>query len=199
MGDGLAKLDEASVTDFYMNIEKKSTTDIKRYMGYHDINTHKNKNEKYILRSCERYQAIITELAKFYEHYYDLYLSYKHGLRIAPISARNGIYSYLYTDKRYNVDQSFGTYRAPILAWIIKSVMVCDLIKGIFDRLYTPLIRKTMCEFLCIEKDMVFIDSSISKTFKAEGDLIPNPTYHFSTSGTHPWWNVRDSSLDPFY
>jgi hypothetical protein len=94
LGYMLSSLDEKTITDFYANIGTQKTNQIKRYMGYHDIITDKNKNYKYI-RSCKKFQGIISELSKFYKLYYDLYLSYKHGLRIAPFGCKDGKYIYM--------------------------------------------------------------------------------------------------------
>jgi hypothetical protein len=198
LGYMLANLTEKSITDFYVNIGKKKIDQIKRYMGYHDIITDKNKNCKYI-RSCEKYQAIVSELAKFYDLYYDLYLSYKHGLRIAPFGCKNGKFIYGYTDERYNKNYSFGTYEIPVLLGINRSVLVCDSIKDIFDKLYIPLIRKFACEFLDIKKEALDLDDHIIRNIKTENILVPHPTYHLSMSCTHPWWNFKESSLEPFY
>lgn len=193
----MANLSEQSVTDFYDNIEKQKINQIKKYMGYHDIITGKNKNNKYI-RSCKKYQAIISDLAQFYNLYYDLYLSYKHGLRIAPLGSKNGKYIVGITNKGLD-NYTYETYEIGILQGINRSVIVCDTIKDIFDKLYIPFIRKYVCEFVDIKKEALDLEAHITRKIKAEGNLIPHPTYHSSTSYIHPWWNFKNSSLEPFY
>lgn len=197
LGYKLANLTEKSITDFYSNIGKQKIGQIKRYMGYHDIMTDKNRNYKYI-RSCRKYRAVISELAQFYDLYYDLYLAYKHGLRIAPFGCNNGKYIYGVTEK-YNEDCSFHTYEIPVLLGINRSVAVCDSIKDIFDKLYIPLIRKFACEFINIKKEALDLEDHIIRNIKTENNLIPHPTYHLSMSCRHPWWNLKESSLEPFY
>jgi len=198
LGYKLASLKEKSITEFYANIGQQKIDKIKRYMAYHDINTDKNRNPKYI-RSCEKYRAIISEIAIFYDLYYDLYLSYKHGLRIAPFGCKNGKYIYGITDERYNKNYSFCTYEIPVLLGINRSLLVCDSIKDIFNRLYIPLIRKFACDFFDIGKDALYMEDKIVRKIKTKNTLILHPTYHQSMSYTHPWWNYKESSLEPFY
>jgi hypothetical protein len=201
LGYKLANLDEKSITDFYANIENQKIDQIKRYMGYHDIITNKNKNYKYI-RSCKKFQVIISELAQFFNLYYDLYLSYKHGLRIAPLGCKNGKYVYGITDGRYNKNRNFRSYEIPILLGINSSMVVCDSIKDIFDKLYIPIIRKFACEFMDINNealDALDLEGNIIRNIKTENSLIHHPTYKLSMSYTHPWWNFKKSSLKPFF
>jgi hypothetical protein len=197
LGHKLAKLKEKNITDFYANIEKQEIDHIKGYMGYHDIMINKNENIKYI-RSCKKYQAIISELAQFYNLYYDLYLSYKHGLRIAPLGSKNGKYIYGITDTKTN-NYAFHCYEIPPLHGVNQSFTVCDIIKDIFGRLYIPLIRRHACEFLDIKKETLDQENHISRNIKTVGNLISYPTYHQSISFAHPWWKPMDSSLEPFY
>jgi methionine aminopeptidase len=65
LGYELANLSERGITDFYGEIKNKNIHQIKRYMGYHDIETDKNRNYKYVI-SCEKYQSIVGELSEFY-------------------------------------------------------------------------------------------------------------------------------------
>jgi hypothetical protein len=73
------------------------------------------------------------------------------------------------------------------------------MIKGIFDKLYIPLIRKFAFEFFDVKKDSLDIEDHITRNIKTENSLVPNPTYNLSMSFTHPWWNHKESSLEPFY
>jgi hypothetical protein len=198
LGYKLASLNEQDITDFFTNIGRQKINRIKRYMGYHDVITDKDKNKNYI-RSCVKFQTVISDLAQFYKLYYDLYLSYKHGLRIVPFGSKDGKYIYGITDDRYNKDGSLTVYEIPVFLGLNRSITVCDAIKDIFDRLYIPLIRKNTCDFFDLKKDESDLEGHIIRQIKTEGNLVPNPTYHLSMSYTHPWWNFKESSLDPFY
>jgi len=151
LGYKLANMAEGSVTQFYDEIGRQKMDQIKRYMGYHDIITDKNKNYKY-MRSCKRYQYIVGIIAKFYADYYDLYLSYKHGLRIAPMGCNNGRYRY-FTTMKIRDNYALREYCIPVLEGVIRSVFVCDSIKTIFDKLYLPIIRRYFLEFISINKE----------------------------------------------
>lgn len=201
LGYALANLSEESITNFYREIENKDIHQIKRYMGYHDVITDKNKNYKYVI-SCEKYQSIMTILSKFYFEYYDLYLSYKHGLRIATFGSNNGKFIYGITEKdnkENNYYPFFKIYEIPLMHGINSSLLMCDIIKNIFDKLYIPIIRKSMCEFADIIEETLGSRDRIAPIIKTRDNLISNPTYHLSQHYAHPWWNLKDSSLEPFY
>ena len=160
-------------------------------MGYHDIDTENYKNPRY-LRSCDRYTNDITRLSRFYLFNYDLYLSHKHGLRIVPMGSKDGRNIFFYA----NDNSTLGCHFRPEYRDVITSIEVCDIIKNIFDRLYMPLIRKTMLEFIDLDEDVEF---PITKSIKTEDNIIPNPAIRFNVSYMHPWWNLKNESKEPFY
>jgi hypothetical protein len=190
LGYMLASLSDQSNVDFYKSIDDLKLKDLKKYMGYHDIDTNKGKNEKYI-RSCERYQSAVSEISKFYIANYELYISYKHGLRIAPIADNKGNNMFIISTKNYTLRK----HMRPIFYGPNQSIQVNDIIKNIFNKLYDPLFRKTLHELLESEEGS---DNNRKGSVKADINLI-KPMHKFSFSFAHPWQNSKDFSLEPFY
>jgi len=191
LGYMLSSIKDESITDFYKSIMNEKYKNVKKYMGYHDIDTENYKNLKY-LRSCDRYIDDVSRLSKFYLFNYDLYLSHKHGLRIAPMGSKDGRSMFFYA----NDSGALGCYFIPEFKGVINSIEVCDIIKNIFEKLYIPLIRKTMLEFLDLDADS---ELPLEKSIETEGNLIPNPTIRFNVSYTNPWWNQKNISDEHFY
>jgi hypothetical protein len=187
----LAKIADKSIQEFYETIADEKYKNIKKYMGYHDIDIETYINIKY-LRSCDRFKEDLTRLSKFYLFNYRLYLSHKHGLRIIPMGIQNGKNLFFYA----NDNHTLGCYAKPEFKDVLDSIEVCDIIKNIFDKLYIPLIRKTFLEFLDFNG---YSELPFKKSIDTERKLIPNPEIRFSVSNTHPWWKPKEESQEPFY
>lgn len=190
MMKNLSSLSEFDIKKFYNDIENQNKKVIKKYMGYHEtIISSKMEYEKYE-RSCDRFIKDIKKLSIFYNTYYQIYLSYKHGLRIIPIKNDNGEKLILEACK----DNSMTIHKIPHM-WYLEAIEVTEIINNIYEKLYIPLIRKKFSEFCGIS----FQDKKISKTINSTEppDTTRNISLH--TSFTFPWVIHDGKEPNPFY
>jgi hypothetical protein len=185
----LSSLPEADIKIFYDNIKNPNRKVIKKYMGYHEINVSSIDDEKYD-RSCDRFIKDTQRLSTFYYNYYQLYLSYKHGLRIIPIKNEKGEKLILEACK----DNSMTIHVIPHM-WYLEAIEVTEIINNIYEKLYMPLIRKKFGEFF----DISFQDNKISKTIKSTEPPDTTRKISLNTSFCFPWWIHDGKEPNPFY
>lgn len=188
LGHVLAKLADESIHDFYKNVKNISIKDMRKYMGYHEIEISEAEVVRYN-RSCERYREELIILAELHEHFYDLYLTYKHGLRILPAGCKEGIFRIII----YNSNGSYTYYYQPATL-MLESIKITEFIKVVFDKLYIPLIRRKFFEIFGLE----FNPNGFTKTIKAsdiKSGEYPCTSIEFSI----PWWTNDGTEPKPFY
>jgi hypothetical protein len=186
----LASLTETDIQFFFKNIEKCNPSLVSKYMGYHEVKIEQKDEYKYSL-SCERYKNDIIRIANFYNQWYPLYLSYKHGLRIIPAIDEN-------THKKIIIeackDNTSTIYVLPEAWWLV-TIEIITIVREIYRKLYVPLIRKEAGEYLGIPFD----SSSISTKGEDKAPPDPNRSIHRSISFTNPWWIHEHGEPNPFY
>ncbi len=186
----LASLSEIDIKIFYDKIKNADSKILKKYMGYHQIKiTCKEENEKYE-RSCCRYKENVVKLSKFYNQHYQLYLSYKHGLRIIPAKNENGKKLIFEACK----DNTTTIHVVPEM-WYLEAIEVTEVINNIYEKLYIPLIRQKFAEFCHISLK----DKSIRQSIKSTDPPDPTRPVSFKTSINFPWWVHDGKEPNTFY
>lgn len=186
----LSSLSETAIKIFYDAIKNPDKNVIKKYMGYHEINISGQNEYKKYDRSCDRFIKDIQRLSTFYNNYYQIYRSYKHGLRIIPIKNEKGEKLILEACK----DNSMTIHVIPHM-WYLEAIEVTEIINNIYEKLYMPLIRKKFGEFCGIS----YKDKSIRKDIKSTDPPDPTRKISFNTSFTFPWWVHDGKEPNPFY
>ena len=185
----LSSLSETSIKEFYDTIGHADRELLKKYMGYQEINIEQSDKEKYI-RSCKRYQTDILKISTFYNTFYQLYLSYKHGLRLIPIINADGRKSIFEACK----DNTLNLYNTPEMWWL-GSIEITELINNIFKKLYVPLIRKKVGGYLGISFGQTRAQGSVHSTDPPD----PKRTIPVKLSFSSPWWDAQENEPIPFY
>lgn len=185
----LSTLKEKSITDFYRGIQDADKNLLKMYMGYHEMEIHEDDEEKYN-RSCERYKNDIVKLSKFYNSFYGLYLSYKHGLRMIPTKNENGVKLILEACK----DNTFTAWTFSEMWWL-DSIEVTEIINNLYEKLYMPLIRKKFADFCGFS----FADKSVSITVTSTEAPDPERPISLDASFSYPWYIHNAIEPKPFY
>ncbi|UGV39817.1 hypothetical protein J7W08_06685 [Methanococcoides orientis] len=186
----ISSLPEASIKDFFDKVMNADEKLLFRYMGYHEIDIKYEDIGRYI-RSCKRYQEDILILSEFYNRWYNLYTAYKHGLRIIPsFNEKNGKKIIMEACK----DNTMTIYEIPEMWWL-KSIEITETIKKIYAKLYVPLIKLKLSDFLNISLDNDSISTSIESTELPD----PNRPISFSSTISLPWWIHEPRTPNPFY
>jgi len=186
---GLSSLSETSIKAFYDNIGHANIKSLKKYMGYHEINIEQSDKEKYI-RSCKRYQTYMLKISTFYNTFYQLYPSYKHGLRLIPIINADGRKLIFEACK----DNTLKIHETPEMWWLV-SIEITEIINNIFKKLYVPLIRKKVGEYLGISFGQTRAQGSVKSTDPPD----PKKTIPVDLSFICPWWYGQGNEPIPFY
>lgn len=184
----LSSLSEKSIKDFYDQIEHADFELLRKYMGYHEISIAGEDIAMYD-RSCKRYQNDILNISKFYDNHYQLYLSYKHGLRLIPAINDDGQKLIFEACK----DNTLTVHKIPEMWWL-NSIEITEIINNIFKKLYVPLIRKNIGEYL-----EVSFTGDMHTSVEATDSPDPAKTLHFQTSIIFPWWIHNGKEPKPFY
>jgi hypothetical protein len=186
----LSSLAETDIKIFYDKIKNRSKKDIWKYMGYYEIKiTCKEDYEKYY-RSCDRYKSDIVRLSTFYNNYYQLYVSYKHGLRIIPSKNEKGEKLIFEACK----DNTMTIHVVPEM-WYLEAIEITEIINNIHGKLYIPLVRQKFAEFCHISLK----DKSIKQSIKSTDPPDPTRPFSFKTSINFPWWVHDGKEPNPFY
>ena len=185
----LSSLSETSIKEFYDTIGHADRELLKKYMGYHEINIEQSDKEKYI-RSCKRYQTDILKISTFYNKFYQLYPSYKHGLRLIPIINADGQKLIFEACK----DNTLTIHKTPEM-WCSSSIEITEIINNIFKKLYVPLIRKKVGEYLEISFGQTRAQGSVHSTDPPD----PKRTIPVKLSFICPWWYGQENEPIPFY
>jgi hypothetical protein len=185
----LSSLSETSIKEFYDKIGDADIELLKNYMGYQEINIEQSDKEKYI-RSCKRYQTDILKISTFYNKFYQLYLSYKHGLRLIPTINADGQKLIFEACK----DNTLTIYNIPEMWWL-ESIEITEIINNIFKKLYVPIIRKKVGEYLGIPFGQRRVQGSVKSTDPPD----PKKTIPVKLSIISPWWCYQGKEPIPFY
>lgn len=186
----LASLSETDIKIFYDKIKTADPNLLKKYMGYHELKIiYKEENGKYE-RSCYRYKEDVVKLSKFYNRHYQLYLSYKHGLRIIPAKNEKGEKLIFDACK----DNTMTIHVVPEM-WYLEAIEVTELINNIYEKLYIPLVRQKFAEFCGIS----LTDKSIRQNIKSTEPPDPARPISFKTTFNFPWWVHDGKEPNPFY
>ena len=172
----LSSLSEKSIKDFYDEIEHADIELLRKYMGYHEICMAGEDIARYD-RSCKRYQNEILKISRFYDNHYQLYLSYKHGLRLIPAINDDGQKLIFEACK----DNTLTIHKIPEMWWL-KSIEITGIINNIFKKLYVPLIRKKFGEYVDIP-----LSESVHTSLEATDSPESVNTSHFQLSFAFPW------------
>lgn len=133
----LATFNEDKIkSKFFTPIRTGNYELVSKFMGYYEIKIEENERDKYLL-SYEKYKTDINKISEFYNKWYPLYTSYKHGLRLI-----NGIDEN--THKRMIIeackDNSWNVILLPE-TWWKESSDINKIIHEIFTKLYVPLVK----------------------------------------------------------
>jgi len=184
----LSSLSEKSIKDFYDKIEHTDLKLFRKYMGYHEISIAGKDIDMYN-RSCKRYQNDILKISRFYDDHYKLYLSYKHGLRLIPTINDDGQKLIFEACK----DNTLNIHKIPEMWWL-KSIEITEIINNIFKKLYVPLIRKKMGEYLNVS-----VSGDVRSSVKATDSIESANTSHIQISTSFPWCINDGKEPNPFY
>lgn len=171
-------------------IKNADIKELKKYMGYDEIDITKSYEWKYN-NSCEKFRRDIIKLSEFHKNFFDIYNSYKHGLRIIPIICENGKRLIFEACK----DNTMTIHEIHEL-WYIGSIEIMEIINNIFEKLYAPLIRKKYAEFVNFNFSDKNIICSVSSTEP------PDPMRPFSKEisfSIQPWYIHKGEEQIYFY
>lgn len=189
----LSSMSETAIHEFYDNFITMNNGDISKYMGYHEIKIKSQDEFKKYDRSCDRFKNDIIKISKFFKTHFQLYLAYKHGLRIIP--AKN--------DKGQKLiieacdDNTMTLYEVPEM-WYLDTIEITEIINNIYEKLYIPIFRKKLEVMANISLKDKSLQCSIQST-DPPGPPDPKRPLVFSTSMKLPWWVHDGKEPNPFY
>lgn len=186
----LSSFSEESIKQFYDKIRTSENNTIRKYMGYQELKLTSQQDYSKYNRSCDRYKKDVIILSTFYKKYYQIYLSYKHGLRIIPNKNDKGDKFIIEAVK----DNTVTIHMIPPM-WYLEAIEVTEIIKNIFEKLYIPYIMKQFGDF----SDISFNDENIKKTIESKDPPDPTRQVSLNINFSFPWWIHDATEPNPFY
>jgi hypothetical protein len=187
----LAKFDETQIKDkFFKPIISGNYNSISKFMGYHEIDIDENDKEKYSL-SCDRYKNDIKKISEFFNRWYYIYTAYKHGLRLIPT------YETKTHSKMIIEALKDNSYKCTLLhkTWWREAIEINKLIHEIFDKLYTPLVKKKQFDRIRSSDLSATSGRVVTKDKNDLNESISSIEIEFMA----PWWKNEIKEPDPFY